>query len=442
VLILSRLVMFLASFCSLTASGRAQGTEALGGGMSAAAEGRGGTTVAERGSPLESMEGNPAGLAGLETRVLELSAVGMLAGGSFRNTVDPDGGLHGAAGALPYGAYAMPIGAGGRWTAGLAVTPESLTRVDWRYVDPPGTAGVSYGYQNDESKIVNLRSAAGLALSVGSRWSVGATLGLAYNTNTLNAPYIFQEQAQLAGLKVLLDLNTRGFGWNGSAGAQWQPSQRLRFGAAWKSGSYVQSHGSAKGSASALFAALGIPADPGFTYRAEVDNHLPQAAAAGLRWEQSRHLYWSLEGKWVDWGDAFRVLPVKLKQGSNATINSVAGSNAIEDEIALHWHNQGALHTGLEIPLPRNWMLRAGYAYMSNPVPSATLTPLTAAILRNSVSAGADWARGAWTYSVAYQTDLPASQSVGQSELRAGEYSNSHVQVHVQSITITSRVSF
>jgi long-subunit fatty acid transport protein len=217
--------------------------------------------VAERLSPLDAMEGNPAGLAGLEKRVLELSAVGTLASGSFTNSVDPSGSLHGAAGALPYGAYATPLGAGGRWTASVAATPESLLRVDWRYIDPPGTAGVSYGYQNDESKIVVFRTAVGLAATLGTQWSVGATVGLSYNINTLNAPYIFQEQAALAGLKVLLDLNTRGFGWNGSAGAQWQPSDRFRAGLAWKSGTYVQSHGSAGGTASALFAALGVGAD-------------------------------------------------------------------------------------------------------------------------------------------------------------------------------------
>ena len=420
----------------------AQVTGALGGGLSAAAEGRGGTMVAEQGSPLDAMEGNPAGLAGLTHQMLEVSALGEIAQGFFANSVDPDAGLHGSAGALPYGAYAIPLGTGERWSAGFSATPESLTRVDWRYIDPPGTAGVSYGIEDAESRILVLRSAAGLAAQLGHGFSAGVTLGLDYNTNTLNAPYIFQQQPQLAGLKVLLDLNTRGFGWNGSAGAQWQPSGKLRLGAAWKSGTYIQSHGSAQGSASALFAALNITSDPAFHYQAEVDNRLPEAAAIGFRAEVTRRLRLSAEGDWTGWGGAFQTLPVKLKQGTNPTISGVVGSDAFTDHIALRWRNQGALHTGFEAPLSSAWTVRGGYSFLSDPVPSATLTPLTAAILRHALSAGAGWAHGALSYDLAYQAQLPASQSVGQSSLEAGEFSQSHVRVSTQSLTLSTRFAF
>jgi hypothetical protein len=86
-------------------------------------------------------------------------------------------------------------------------------------------------------------------------------------------------------------------------------------------------------------------------------------------------------------------------------------------------------------------------------VPAATLTPLTAAILTNSVSAGAgwnpetsnspaSWAPSSWRWDVAYQAQLPASQSVGQSALLAGEYDNSRVHVLTQSVTVTARFNF
>ncbi len=426
-----------------TSSGRAfaQVTGALGDGLSAAATARGGTMVAEQGSAVEAMEDNPASLSAIRKPVLELNGIASLGSGSFRNTVDSQGSLHGASGALPYGSFAAPLGES-RWSFALAATPESVTRVDWHYVDPPGTAGVSYGLQTNKSKIVAFRSAIGIAAALGSKWSAGTSIGLVFNTNTLNAPYIFQEQAQLQGLKVLLDLDTRGFGWNGSAGLQWMPSDRLHLGAAWKSATLIQSHGDANGSASALFAALAIPADPTFHYLAEVDNHLPQSVAAGLGWQPSQRLRVSFEANWVDWGQAFRRLPVKLKQGTNATINSVVGSDAFRDDIALDWKDQVALHGGLELPVTERWTLRAGYTYMSNPVPSATLTPMTAAILRNSLAAGGGWARGRWSYDAAYQVRLPASQSVGTSALLAGEYDNSHVRILTQSVTLSTRVNF
>jgi long-subunit fatty acid transport protein len=408
--------------------------------------------AAEQGDPLEAVEGNPAGLAGLNRRTLDLSGLALFAEGSFANSVDANGTLHSFAGAVPYAAFGTPVGAS-RWKAAIGFTPDLLMRADWRYGDPPGTAGVSYGVQQNESKIVALRSSANLARNVGSKWAFGGGVGLVYNTNTLRAPYIFQQQPQLAGLKVLVDLNTRGFGWNGSAGAQWQPSGRVRLGLAWKSVTYIQSHGDLNGSASALFTTLGIAADPGFHYAAEVDNKLPQTAVAGVRWQASRRAIVSFEGGWTGWAGAFENLPVKLKGGSNATIDSVAGSPAIRDEVALHWRNQGSFRAGVEVPVKKQWTGRAGYSYASNPVPSATLTPLTAAILSNSLSAGAGynpessgkhaaWMPSAWRWDVAYQAQLPATQSVGHSALLAGEYDNSRVRVSTQAVTVTARFNF
>ncbi len=86
-------------------------------------------------------------------------------------------------------------------------------------MDAPGVAGASYGLQEQKSAILAGRAAAGLGIMVTPRLSFGVTVGADYNTNTLIAPYIFQSQPQLAGLKTLLALRTSGYGWNGSVGA-------------------------------------------------------------------------------------------------------------------------------------------------------------------------------------------------------------------------------
>jgi long-subunit fatty acid transport protein len=315
-------------------------------------------------------------------------------------------------------------------------------RANWHYVDAPGTAGVTYGYQTQEDQIIAVRPSLGAARTFGPKWSAGATLGIAYNQNDLHAPYIFQQQPQLAGLKVLLNLTTRGYGWNGSAGVQWQPSSDLRMGLAWKSGTTIHTQGEATGSASALFNALGITASPLYSYHAQVMNHLPQAFDAGIRWRMDRHLTWVFEGDFTAWGQAFQQLPVTLTGGTNATINSVVGSNAFNDSVPLHWSNQGTFHGGIEAPVGESWTLRGGYSYATNPVPNATLTPLTAAIMQNGIAGGAGWTHNHWQYDAAYLAQLPSTQSVGQSGLLAGEYSNSRVMVWIQSVTLTARVKF
>jgi long-subunit fatty acid transport protein len=413
----------------------------FGNGLSAAAEARGGTLAPQQGDPLDAVEGNPAGLAGITAHTLEVGAVGVFGSGSFQNSVNSNGRMSGVVGAMPFGAFVTPLGAS-HWTASAAFTPEILMHANWRYVDAPGTAGVTYGLQTNETQIIALRSSVGAARTFGSKWSAGAVLGLVYNTNNLDAPYIFQQQPQLAGLKVLLNLQTHGFGWNGNAGFQWQPNSRLRLGVAWKSGTTIHTNGTASGSASALFTALGITSDPTFQYQTQVLNHLPQAFDAGFSWKSNRHMIWQAQGDFTAWGQAFQQLPVTLTGGTNATINSVVGSNAMQDSVPLHWNNQIGLHFGVDSPVGENWTVRAGYSYMSNPVPSATLLPLTAAIMQNAIASGAGWTHGRMHLDAAYQLQLPSSESVGKSEILAGEYSNSRVSLMLQSVTATARFNF
>jgi len=424
----------------LTIQGWGQ-SSSLGHGLSAAAEARGGTQAADEGSPLDAIEGNPAGLANARARVLEGGAIAVFGSGSFQNSANTNGRMSGIVGAMPYGAFVTPLGGHG-WSLSAGFTPEILMRANWRYVDAPGTAGVSYGLQTNEAQIIAVRSSVGVARSLGPKWSVGAVLGVVYNENNLNAPYIFQQQPQLAGLKVLLDLNTHGYGWNGNAGVQYQPSSRVRVGLAWKSETTIHTHGDANGSASALFTALGVTADPTFHYQAQVLNKLPQAFDAGLRWRANPRLTWQAETDFVVWGQAFQQLPVTLTGGTNAVINSVAGSSSLQDAVPLHWNNQTALHIGAESPISESTTLRAGYSFMTNPVPSSTLLPMTAAILQHSIGAGAGWTRGRLHADLAYQLQLPSTESVGKSGILATEYDNSRVRLLLQSVVLTTRYSF
>jgi long-subunit fatty acid transport protein len=419
----------------------AQSSGSLGNGLSAAAIGRAGNIVSAEGTALDAVEGNPAGMAGLSVRTLEVSAAGLYAGGSFHNAANPNAKLTGVAGALPYGAFATPVGSS-RWVLSAAFTPEILIRANWHYNDTPGTAGVTYGFQRQETQIIAVRPSVGVARTFGSRWSAGVTLGVVYNANELNAPYIFQEQRALQGLKVLLGLTTQGYGWNGSAGAQWQPTAHLRAGLAWKSGTTIHTQGDAHGTASALFAALGLDVDPTFHYHAQVMNHLPQAFDAGLTWRAPHGMDLSVQGDFAAWGQAFQQLPIRLTNGTNSTINSVVGSPNFNDAVPLNWRNQGTFHAGLEQHVSESVMVRAGYSYATNPVPSSTLTPLTAAIMQNAIGGGGGWGHGRWHYDAAYQAQLPSTKSVGISGLKAGEYDNSRVRVWTQSVTLSAQVNF
>ena len=421
----------------------AQTVGALGNGTSSRATSLGGATVATITSPLEAMQSNPAGLAELNGRTADLSFTSMFTTGSFTNSVSNDGTVAGFAGAIPYGAVAVPLGSG-RFKVGFSLAPDVTMNADWKYMDPPGGInGTTYGLQQNHSSILGLRYAGGVGVVVNKKLSVGGTVGAIYNRNTLQAPFIFQQEPTLAGAKVLLDLHTAGTGWNSSFGALYAPSSKVKLGLSYKTKTTVHSHGDATGNARQQFDALGATTFQGdFGYDAEVVTKFPQALSAGVSWQAHKRMRLNLQGNWINWSNAFDSLPVHLTNGTNADLNGFVGSDALNDVIPVAWHNQGVFGFGVESPMGEHLAFRGGYSYATNPVPSSTLTPMTAAILQNTLGTGVGYNLGRYSLDLGYQVQLPASQSVVTSSLLSGEYDNSKVNVAVHTLTLSSRFHF
>ncbi|GAC1640740.1 MAG: hypothetical protein NVS9B14_22300 [Candidatus Acidiferrum sp.] len=323
-----------------------------------------------------------------------------------------------------------------RWSFGVGVMPDLLSSGDWRYVDAPGVAGASYGLQEQRSAIYAVRLAGGVAYALTRKFSVGGTFGEDLNWNTLHAPYIFQSQPRVAGLKTLLDLHTEGHGKNFGAGFTYHPSNKLQFGAAWRSRTVIESYGKASGDISAQFAALGISAPPAFEYNANVRSVLPQSVLVEAAWQASRRWLIATQGNWINWRDSFVNLPVALTNGTNATINSVVGSTSLTDGVPLQWKDQYAIHAGVERSLTETMVLRFGVAHANDPIPNSTLTPLTAAIMTNQVIGGIGYTHGRSRWEATYSFHPTSSQNVGQSALLSGEYNDSRVHVGTQSLLI------
>jgi long-subunit fatty acid transport protein len=401
----------------------------------------GGIYVPSSTGPLDALAANPAGLTNLAGPTADLSVTAEFARGSFSNSVNSNAPLDTPPGAVPYGAFGMPIGKS-RFSFAVGETPELMSVANWHYVDAPGVAGATYGMQQDKSAILAARSVAGVGIYLGPRLSIGASFGADYNTNTLDAPYIFQSQPVVKGLKTLLDLNTSGYGWNGSVGALVRPSRDVQISVAWKSSTVINSTGSAFGNLAQQAAALGIPARPDFNYSAAVRNVLPQSVIAGATWRVNPRWMFALQGDWIGWNTAFKTLPVALTNGNNASINGLVNSTSLYDNIPLQWKDQYAVHAGFERMLTESVSFSAGFAHANNPVPSSTLSPLTAAILANQISTGIGYVRGRTRFDAAYAFDPTARESVGQSALLSGEYSNSTVRVGIQAVTVSTSFRF
>jgi long-chain fatty acid transport protein len=436
---MQRTAWLVLSLLSFTVLGQSQGF--YWNTASARSMAMGGIYVPSSNGPLDALATNPAGLTTLAGPTADLSVTAEFARGTFSNSVNTNAPLDTAPGAIPYGAFGMPVGKS-RFTFAVGETPELMSVANWRYVDAPGVAGATYGLQQQKSAILAIRSVAGVGVYLGPKLSIGASFGADYNSNTLDAPYIFQSQPIVKGLKTLLDLNTSGYGWNTSVGALIRPSRTVQINVAWKSRTIVNSTGSASGNLAAQAAALGIPARPDFNYTAAVHNVLPQSVIAGANWRLNPRWMLALQGNWINWGNAFQTLPVALTNGNNASINGLVNSTSLNDYIPLQWKDQYAVHVGFERLLTESVSISGGFAHANNPVPSSTLSPLTAAILTNQISTGIGYTRGRARFDAAYAFDPTGRASVGQSALLSGEYNNSTVRVGIQAVTLSSSYRF
>ncbi len=433
-LVLARAVC-AALFLSIAPHRTLRGQDFYHGGVSAQTVAQGGIYAPTSGNALDALALNPAGLTKLRALTINSILVAGAPFGRFTNATNDLSPMRLRVEAVPVGALGGSLGSS-RFSAAIGLAPDFSSAVHWRYADSPGTAGANYGLQSETSKIIGIKGSAGLGFAISQRLSIGAAFGLEYNENTLIAPYIFQQNPSLKGLKTLLDLHTHGFGWGGSLGITAQPTANVALSAAYSSPITINSHGHAYGNMGEQFAALGIPFQPDFAYDARVGVKMPQSVTANGRWQATRTTGISLEGDWVNFHTAFRKLPVSLAEGTNRDINGFLGSSSIKDEIPLQWSDQYTGRVALDRAVGEHFQLAGGFVRRSSLVPDGTLTPLTGAIMKNGLSTGVQYDRERLHLAAAYTLNLSETAKVGTSGLEAGEYSHSRLAVGTQAVVL------
>lgn len=410
-------------------------------GASARSVGLGGQQTAIGAGALDAIGGNPAQLSSIRGMKFELSGDAGFLNGRFEHEGSDVARTHDF-GATTAGGIGMRLG---RATLGLNFDPEIAVRGRWNYLDAPGglLGTTSYGNRKHESEIVLLRTAIGAAWDFTDQLSIGASAGLLYNRSRLDSPYILQSQPVLRGAKTLFDLETEGYGWDASFGIAWRPLDSLHFGASYTLESEVNTDGRARTDAGRQFADLGIPdAQATGSYDAEVTNRFPQRASLGAFWQATPRLGLATQVDWINWADTFDQLDVRLRNGDNDELTSVLGADRFDDRIPLRWRDQWVWRVGVEYGLGDHWTARAGYSYGNNPVPSETLTPLTAAIFEHKIGAGLGYKNGRVAVDAAWQWALPASERIGKTDLLAREYGRSGVEVDTHRVSITTSIAF
>lgn len=432
---------WLAGCVSLLTSGAPSPAASLYQDGAGARSGAMGGTGAAANDPLGTLFDNPAAMDEIDRLSVGLGLDVGAAHGSFHNRANDHSTMR-TAGVIGEGALVAPLGP---VRLGVGINPDIAAQTRWHYRDAPGGADgqTTYGVRDEESTLLLLRGAFGASWQVTPGLSVGGSIGVLYNDNQLQAPYVFQTQRTLRTVKTLLDLETDGFGWNGQAALHWRPVPGVALSATYTSRARIETHGSATGNAGVQLANLGLgAARPDFDYDARVTNVFPQQVSAGIAWDACKRLVLSAQFDWINWSDAFDTLPVRLTRGNNRDLNGLVGSDRLNDNVPLHWRDQFVGRFGVEQGLGEHFLLRAGYAYGNNPVPPGTLTPLTAAITEHTLTAGVGYHLGRYDFDASYQWELPAAGRVRRSDLAAGEYSNSVTEVDVQRVSLTSTFHF
>lgn len=310
---------------------------------------------------------------------------------------------------------------------------QSALRADFSFQDPPGTAGVSYAVQQHLSEWIIAKLGAALSYQLSDRLSAGLSLGLAYNRNRLDAPYIFQSQPALTGLKVLVDLEADDLALTSALGLTYRASDAVNLHLSYS----LRTDFSADGDASGNLGQLGLGITDSFRYDANVETALSAVLVAGLTWQVSERLTLGAQWDRIYWAESFDNLPIRLTNGSNGELNAFLGANSIVDVAPLDWRDQDTFHIGGEFLLTGGGKLRLGYESSEAPVPGRTFTPMTGAILDQAWTAGLQFRLGQRDIDVAYRFADGDDLRVVDSGLAGGEYDNTGQSLELHSLVIS-----
>ena len=381
--------------------------------------------------PLTVVSSNPALLSGAGDN-LQLGLTSVYVDSTFTSSIGESATAERGPGVLPEFAVTRRVADTG-WFWGAALTISSAMQADFDFIDPAGALGVSYGNQTHRAQYAVAKLNGALSYALNDALSVGLSLGLVYNRNELESPYIFQSHPVLQNLKVLVDLEAEDIGLASALGMSYALSDAWQINAVYNFETKFSAHGDLSGN----LGQLGMGIQENFNYDVNVKTAVPASLVTGITWQASDRLQLGFQYDWINWEDSFKDLPIRLTEGTNADLNAFLGENFINDTAPLDWHDQYVVHVGGNLLLDSGLQFRFGLERGNAQVPRSTQTPMTAAILERAYSLGLRMHLGGSAVDVAYRLSDGADVTVINSALRAGEYSNTRQTLRLHSVGVS-----
>ena len=275
------------------------------------------------------------------------------------------------------------------------------------------------GQRNYKSMGVLAKVLPGVSVKMTDRWSVGGALGVGISHIELEGPYTLQSGA-LAGTPTMLDLQQTGAGLAWSVGTQYQLTSATTLGLTYQDETRMQLGGNAR---------VEIPGLGQTYYDTELDWIWPRSVGLGLQHQACACRRYGADVVWYDWSSAFEQLDLKFRDPTNPLFEAVAGPR-VDEAFPLLWRDSISVRMGVEQSLNNSKVVRMGYAWNRNPIPTATLTNYIPAVLEHTFSTGYGWKVAGYELDLAYQFSYGPTHHVQDSLLLGGDFDNSRIRTH------------
>lgn len=475
--ILPAVILVLAS---LTSSAQ-NGTRLIG--FDAVTSGRGGTSTGFFDNP-SLMMNNPAGLSFLKSNQADLSVSLMAPDVHFQNTLNNSSGKYNL---FPLGCLSYAKKYSDKISFGIGIFTQGGMGADFDlyhalYTDLNG----NYFTQKYHSKFAVMQGGGSFAYKLTNHLSLGVTADLVYGQVEFQMPMamppsmmkgeitgkgtfgdLFSAPASSGGLgysEVVASANLQNLtalGFNGKIGLAYKPNDRFSMGInyslpinlTYKNGtadmdmSYQlnnamsrvmagiieeypgTSQEQAQQMAMTMFSQMGIDLTKGAAdkFDAKAKFGLPQSVAAGVFFSPAKKLRLALDAEWINWANAFDKMDISLTNGTNPNISKMMGtSGSISMAFPMYWKNTVVIRSGVEYDVVPSLVLRGGYAYGNNPVPSSTVFPVFPAVVKHHLTLGGSYKISkAVVLNAAYEHAFNNDQKAAATSLVGSEYNNS-----------------
>lgn len=112
----------------------------------------------------------------------------------------------------------------------------------------------------------------------------------------------------------------------------------------------------------------------------------PQELGIGLSHQLNNKLLLSFEFNWINWEQAIRRSKLVIKDPENS-----AAPARLVQQADINWRDQYVASIGAEYKLNNKLILRGGYNYARNPIPSRSISPLLGPTNEHHITAGFEY---------------------------------------------------